>query len=69
MISPVRINSAMRRDVLSNTTHSKVTPELVLTVFSVGLEAANKILANTTQKKIKQAVHPVTRRYKIDKSQ
>ena len=53
-------------EVKSNTRHSKITPERVSQVFGVGLSTAKLTLAVTTQKGVRQAIHPLNRRYRVD---
>jgi hypothetical protein len=54
------------KQVQSNTRHSVITPERVSRVFGVGLNTAKQTLAVTTQQGIRRAVHPLTRRYRVD---
>ena len=53
-------------EMVSLTRHSKITPELVARIFGVGLGKAKEILNKTTQRGIRQAIHPLTKRYRTD---
>jgi len=50
----------------STTQHSSVTPERVSRLFGVGLNKAKDLLRVTTQRGVRTAVHPITRRYRVD---
>ena len=50
----------------SNTRHSKVTPQDLSRTLCIGLDTATKTLRATTQKGIRTALHPITRRYRVD---
>jgi hypothetical protein len=50
----------------SSTRHSRVTPENLSRLWKVGLETAQKTLRATTQDGIRTALHPITRRYRVD---
>ena len=62
-IDPV-VRSA--NELVSTTRHSKITPELISRLFVVGIPKAKEMLEKTTQKGIRQAIHPLTRRYRVD---
>jgi hypothetical protein len=49
-----------------NTRHSAVTPERASRLFGIGLNKAKDLLRVTTQRGIRTAVHPITRRYRVD---
>jgi hypothetical protein len=67
MISSVQISSVRHMEKLqSKTRHSQFGPEHVATVFGVSLSTAKNILNVTTQKGIRHAVTPLTRRYRVD---
>ncbi|KAI2499224.1 Reverse transcriptase (RNA-dependent DNA polymerase) [Fragilaria crotonensis] len=46
--------------------HSRVNPETVAKRFRCGIETAQKTLKATTQRGIRQAMHPLNRRYRVD---
>jgi len=50
----------------SATRHSIVTPELLSRQWSIGLDTARQTLRATTQNGIRTAIHPITRRYRVD---
>mmetsp|Transcript_38822 Transcript_38822/g.82849 ORF Transcript_38822/g.82849 Transcript_38822/m.82849 type:complete len:728 (-) Transcript_38822:475-2658(-) len=60
-VKSVRVNS---KEVISKHRHSKHTPEHISRLFNVGLNKALEIMNATTQQAIRQAVHPLERRYK-----
>ena len=62
------IDSVVRsaHELVSLTRHSKITPELISKLFCVGIPKAKEMLEETTQKGIRQAIHPLTRRYRVD---
>ena len=67
MISSVHISSIRHMDKLqSKTRHSQFSPEHVATIFGVSLGTAKNILTVMTQKGIRHAVTPLTRRYRVD---
>jgi hypothetical protein len=46
--------------------HYRVTPDILAQRFDCGLETARKTLAATSQYGVRQATHPLTRRYRTD---
>lgn len=73
MISQVRVETVdMEEDgnptikAVSRDRHSKVTPERVMDIFSVGIERARHILGTTTQAGVRTSLHPLIRRYRVD---
>ena len=46
--------------------HTSVSAETLSRLWNVGLETAQKTLRVTTQNGIRTAVHPITRRYRVD---
>jgi hypothetical protein len=52
--------------VETNSRHSLVTPEEVSRKWRIGLETAQQTLRVTTQQGIRTALHPITRRYRVD---
>jgi hypothetical protein len=67
MISSVHVSSTRHMEELqSKTRHSQFEPEHVAAVFGVSLGTAKSILNVTTQKGIRHAVTPLTRRYRVD---
>ena len=46
--------------------HSQVTAEIVAKRFRCGIETAQKTLKSTTQRGVRQALHPLNRRYRVD---
>ena len=52
--------------VLSEDRHSKVSPEELARKWNIGLDTAKKTLQVTTQAGIRQAVHPLHRRHRVD---
>ena len=43
-----------------------ITPENLSKVWRIGLDTAKKTLRVTTQRGVRTAVHPITRRYRVD---
>mgnify|MGYP003502375870 FL=1 len=78
LISAVHIATTYREDidkrederkaygVITNERHSKVTPEELSRKWNVGLQTAKDTLRVTTQKGIRTAIHPMTRRDRVD---
>ena len=78
LISSVNITMAYRDDldaweeqrkvnsVISNDRHSRITPEEVARKWNIGLETMKKTLRVTMQYGICMAVHPMTRRLRVD---
>ena len=68
IISAINITTdpIMAQEVLSTARHSKHTVEHISNLFTVGIEKAKEILLTTTQKGVRQAVQPLTRRYRVD---
>jgi len=52
--------------VLTKDRHSQVTPEELAKKWNIGLDTAKKTLQVTTQAGIRQALHPLHRRYRVD---
>ena len=50
----------------SNSRHSKVTPQDLSRTLRIGLDTATKTLRATTQRGVHTALHPITRRYRVD---
>eukprot|EP01082_Thalassiosira_pseudonana_P014053 g12645.t1 g12645 contig6:2342448-2343665(-) len=46
--------------------HSEITPERVSRLFGIGLNKAHQLLRVTTQRGVRMAVNPITRRYRVD---
>jgi hypothetical protein len=46
--------------------HSRVTPETVARMFRCGLETAQNTSKTTTQRGVRQAIHPLHRRYRVN---
>jgi len=53
-------------EMVSTERHSKATPERVAKLFGVGQSKAKRMLRVTTQRGVRTAVHPLTRRYRTD---
>ena len=78
LISAVNIATTYRDDidrrederkacsVITNEWHSKVTPEELARKWSIGIQTAKDTLTVTTQKGIRTAIHPMTRRVRVD---
>ena len=78
LISAVQVATSYREDVdkmeegrrvcavITNERHSKVTPEELSRKWNVGLQTAKDTLRVTTQKGIQTAIHPMTRRVRVD---
>lgn len=71
MIGAVKIATASRKDmnvsfVGAKDRHSQVNAETVARRFRCGIETAQKTLKATTQRGVRQAVHPLHRRYRVD---
>ena len=54
------------REVRTNQRHSSVNSAHISCLFCIGLNAAKKTIAITTQKGIQHAIHPLNRRYRMD---
>ena len=50
----------------SNSRHPRVTPQDLSRTLRVGLDTATKTLRATTQRGVRTALHPITRRYHVD---
>ena len=80
MISAVNVHSVRPRNtgkrvahgprtmkkVIANTRHSVITPEHIARTFNIGLNKAKETLRVTTQKGVRTAQYPLTRRYRVD---
>lgn len=70
IIQSVNVDTPSRMDSISElyslTRHSQFTPEHVAKIWNVGVGTAKDILATTTQKGVRHAVLPLSRRYRID---
>jgi Reverse transcriptase (RNA-dependent DNA polymerase) len=78
LISAVNIATTYREDidqrederkasgVITSERHSRVTPEEVARKWNIGLQTAKDTLRVTTQKGIRTAIHPMTRRVRVD---
>jgi hypothetical protein len=53
--------------VLSDTRHTKVNPSTAAKKLGVSLEMAERTLRVTTQQGIRTAIHPMTKRYRVDR--
>lgn len=60
------LQSVRISEIHSKTRHTTITPETVSEIFNVGIGRANDILSATTQRGVRHAVTPLTRRYRID---
>ena len=54
------------KKVKSHTSHSFITAEHLVRKMNIGLENSKQMMRATTQKYIQTAVHPITRRYRVD---
>ena len=67
IISNVQISNLRRtEEVVTDTRHSKATPEHLSKIWNIGLETAKRTLKVTTQRGIRTAIHPLHRRYRVD---
>ena len=71
MISAVNVATSYREPqsiafVGASDRHSRVTPETVARKFRCGLETAQRTLKATTQRGVRQSIHPLHRRYRVD---
>ena len=78
LISAVNIATAYRDDIdaqkearklssiISNDRHSAATPEDLARLWNIGLQTAKDMVRVTTQKGIRTAIHPMTRRVRVD---
>ena len=81
MISAVTVHSVRPREngkkkatrgprtmskVIANTRHSVITAEHIARTFNIGLNKAKETLRVTTQKGVRTAQYPLTRRYRVD---
>jgi hypothetical protein len=60
------IQSVKVSKVLTEKRHSEVTPTEIAKKFHCSLETAQRTLTMTTQKGIRTALHPLTKRYRVD---
>ena len=54
------------KKVKANTRHSIITAEHLARNMNIGLERSTQMMTSTTQKGLRIAVHPITRRYIVD---
>jgi hypothetical protein len=71
MIGMVKVATASRGEanlsyVGAKDRHSQVNAETVAKRFRCGIETAKKTLKATTQRGVRQAIHPLHRRYRVD---
>jgi hypothetical protein len=70
VVAAVRIATASRESNLSfvgaKDRNSQVNAETVARRFCCGLETAKKTLKATTQRGVRQSMHPLTHRYRVD---
>jgi hypothetical protein len=78
LISAVNIATTYRDDInqwneerrvssiISNERHSKATPEELASKWNIGLQTAKDTICVMTQRRIRTAVHPMTRRVRVD---
>ena len=73
MIGAVRIATTYRKDmdalvnsILTTDRHSKVTPEELARKWNIGIDTAKRTLEVTTQKGVRTAVQPMSRRVRVD---
>jgi hypothetical protein len=71
MIGMVKVATASRGEVNisfvgAKDRHSQVNAETVAKRFRCGIETAQKTLKATTQRGVRQAIHPLHRRYRVD---
>ena len=70
LIGAVNIATAFRQDqdisVVTTDRHSKVGPEELARKWNIGLQTAKETLACTTQHGVRTAMHPMTRRLRVD---
>jgi hypothetical protein len=52
--------------IISNERHSKATPEELASKWNIGLQTAKDTIRVTTQRGIRTAIHPMTRRVRVD---
>jgi hypothetical protein len=52
--------------IITNNRHSAATPEDLAQLWNVGLQTAKDMICITTQKGIRTAIHPMTRRVQVD---
>lgn len=46
--------------------HTPISPEAISRIWNIGLDTAQRTLRGTTQDGVRTAIHPITRRYRID---
>ena len=71
MVSSVKIATAFREQqsiafVGAKDRHSQVNAETLARKFRCGLETAQRTLKTTTQRGVRQSLHPLHRRYRVD---
>ena len=54
------------RSIITNERHSKATPEELARKWNIGIQTAKDTLRVTTQRGIRTAIHPMTRRVRVD---
>ena len=55
---------AKANKAISNSSHSRVTPEHLARMLNIGLDKAKQMLKVTTQKGVRTAVHPIHIHYR-----
>ena len=63
---PRIINSVHIANTTSRNRHCDISPKSLSQKLRIGLNTARDMLKVTTQQGIRQAVHPITRRYRTD---
>ena len=71
MVSSVKVATAFRETrtitfVGAKDRHSRVNAETIARRFRCGLETAQRTLKSTTQRGVRQSLHPLHRRYRVD---
>ena len=61
-------NAVVREEheLVRHTRYSQISPELISHLFGVGIPKSKEMLQKNTQNGLCQAIHPLTRRYRVD---
>ena len=63
--SPPKRGFRTMKEVKANTRHSVIKAEHLASNMNIGLEKVEQMMIATTQKGIQNAVHPITRQYRV----
>ena len=66
VLCPHELDRRLIHAVKYETRHSEVNAQEIAKKFQISLETAERTLQMTTQQGIRQAIHPLTKRYRVD---